>query len=83
MMPKACYRFQMTISPTAASTRDWIMIFVLALIWGGSFLFGRILMLEWPPFTVVFLRVAIAAAVLWTVSLKHRACPLGIDDGRS
>lgn len=41
------------------------MIAALALIWGGSFLFGRILMLEWPPFTVVFLRVAIAALVLW------------------
>ncbi|MEM9332632.1 MAG: DMT family transporter [Pseudomonadota bacterium] len=50
---------------TTASTKDWIMIVTLALIWGGSFLFGRILMLEWPPFTVVFLRVAIAALSLW------------------
>jgi len=41
------------------------MITLLALIWGGSFLFGRILMLEWPPFTVVFLRVALAATSLW------------------
>ena len=41
------------------------MIALLALIWGGSFLFGRILMLEWPPFTVVFLRVALAATALW------------------
>lgn len=52
-----------------ASTRDWVLISVLALIWGGSFLFGRILMLEWPPFTVVFLRVAIAAFVLWVFLL--------------
>ena len=50
---------------TSASTRDWVLIFILALIWGGSFLFGRILMLEWPPFTVVFLRVFIAAIALW------------------
>ena len=52
------------VSPKA-SAQDWILIVSLALIWGGSFLFGRILMLEWPPFTVVFLRVAIAAASLW------------------
>jgi len=28
-------------------------------------LFGRILMIEWPPFTVVFLRVFLAAITLW------------------
>lgn len=28
-------------------------------------MFGRILMLEWPPFTVVFLRVFLAALSLW------------------
>lgn len=54
----------MNQNPTA-STKDWAMIALLALIWGGSFLFGRILMLEWPPFTVVFLRVALAALSLW------------------
>lgn len=53
------------IQTPSASTKDWAMIALLALIWGGSFLFGRILMLEWPPFTVVFLRVALAAATLW------------------
>ncbi|MEO0909440.1 MAG: hypothetical protein AAFX96_03580, partial [Pseudomonadota bacterium] len=40
----------------SASTRDWILIVTLAAIWGSSFLFGRILMLEWPPFTVGILR---------------------------
>lgn len=47
------------------STKDWLLIGLLAFIWGGSFLFGRILMIEWPPFTVVFLRVFIAAITLW------------------
>lgn len=51
--------------PNTVSTRVWVMIILLAAIWGGSFLFGRVLMLEWPPFTVVFLRVSIAAIVLW------------------
>ncbi len=46
------------------TVKDWILIAVLAAIWGGSFLFGRILMLEWPPFTVVFLRVFLAAVAL-------------------
>lgn len=54
----------MTANPTA-TPKDWAMIALLAFIWGGSFLFGRILMLEWPPFTVVFLRVALATATLW------------------
>ena len=48
-----------------ASAKDWLLITLLAAIWGGSFLFGRILMIEWPPFTVVFLRVSLAALTLW------------------
>ena len=59
-------------SANNVSFRDWTLIFVLALIWGGSFLFGRILMLEWPPFTVVFLRVALAAITLWVFVLLSR-----------
>jgi len=50
---------------TSPNAKDWLLIALLALIWGGSFLFGRILMLEWPPFTVVFLRVFLAAITLW------------------
>ena len=57
--------FLMNSASTTASVKDWIMIAALAFIWGGSFLFGRILMLEWPPFTVVFFRVGIAALSLW------------------
>lgn len=57
-------------------TRDWLLIGLLAFIWGGSFLFGRILMIEWPPFTVVFLRVFIAALTLWVfVLLTARSFP--------
>jgi len=61
---------------TQVSTRDWILIGLLSAIWGGSFLFGRILMLEWPPFTVGFLRVFIAAIVLWIfVKATKRSFP--------
>jgi len=61
---------------TQVSTRDWILIGLLSAIWGGSFLFGRILMLEWPPFTVTFLRVFIAAIFLWLfVKATKRSFP--------
>lgn len=64
-----------SVSPQASS-RDWLMIILLALIWGGSFLFGRILMVEWPPFTVAFLRVFLAAITLWTfILITKRALP--------
>lgn len=43
----------------------WLMLITLSVIWGSSFLFGRIAMLEWPPFTVALLRVALAAIALW------------------
>ena len=43
---------------------EWGMLLLLALIWGGSFLFSRIAVLEVPPLTLVFYRVAIAAFVL-------------------
>lgn len=59
------------------SAKDWLLIALLAFIWGGSFLFGRILMIEWPPFTVVFLRVFIAALTLWVfVLLTARKFPM-------
>lgn len=58
------------------SAKDWALIGLLAFIWGGSFLFGRILMIEWPPFTVVFLRVFIAAVTLWIfILLTARKLP--------
>ena len=46
------------------TTQIWAMIFVLAFVWGGSFLFARIAVLEIPPLTLVFLRVAMASMAL-------------------
>ena len=63
-----------------ASAKDWLLITLLAIIWGGSFLFGRILMIEWPPFTVVFLRVFLAAVALWIfLILTSRKFPKDIS----
>jgi drug/metabolite transporter (DMT)-like permease len=43
---------------------EWGLLLVLSLLWGGSFLFGRIAVAELPPMTVAWLRVALAAVVL-------------------
>ncbi len=42
----------------------WALILLLGLIWGGSFFFARIAVLEVPPFTLVFLRLFLAALAL-------------------
>lgn len=47
------------------TNKTWGMLILLAAIWGSSFLFGRIAVLEVPAFTVVLLRVALAATSLW------------------
>jgi drug/metabolite transporter (DMT)-like permease len=46
------------------SATDWALLIVLSILWGGSFFFAKIAVLELPPLTVAFGRVAIAAAIL-------------------
>jgi drug/metabolite transporter (DMT)-like permease len=42
----------------------WGLLMLLGLIWGGSFFFARLAIPHVPPFTLVFLRVALAALAL-------------------
>lgn len=54
-------------SPKLANTiplRIWGMLFLLGVLWGGSFFFARIAVQEIPPFWLVFFRVSIAAVTL-------------------
>ncbi|MFN3172556.1 MAG: DMT family transporter [Hyphomicrobiales bacterium] len=51
------------------STLAWALLLFLAFIWGGSFVFAKVAVAEVPPFTLVLLRVGLAAAVLWIVCL--------------
>lgn len=44
---------------------DWLLLVVLALIWGGAFLFIGIAVRHVQPLTYVWLRVTIGAAGLW------------------
>ncbi len=45
----------------------WILLVVLSLLWGGSFLSARIAAPHLPPLTLVFLRVSLAALALHLV----------------
>ena len=45
--------------------KDWAMLLLLSFLWGGSFLFISIAVSELPPFTLVTMRVGLAAVTLW------------------
>jgi len=51
----------------AMTPLEWGMLLALSLLWGGSFFFVGVAVTELPPFTIVLLRVALAAAVLWLI----------------
>ncbi|NOH96666.1 DMT family transporter [Vibrio sp. 99-70-13A1] len=54
---------------TSMSTRLWVMLVLLSMLWGGSFFFVGIAVNELPPLTIVALRVGIAAITLWCIAL--------------
>lgn len=52
---------------TRMTPLDWTLLIALSILWGGSFLFGRIAVAEVPPITLVLARVGIAALALLAV----------------
>src|SRR5438552_10496279 len=54
------------------SAADWLLLAGLSLLWGGSFFFAKIAVLELPPLTVALGRVALAAAILLTLARGRR-----------
>ncbi len=50
------------------ATRDWVMLIILSLLWGGSFFFVGIAVADLPPLTIVTLRVGLAAITLWCIA---------------
>jgi len=54
----------MTENDNRIDARDWSLLAFLSVLWGGSFFFNGVVLRELPPFTTVFLRVAIAAIIL-------------------
>ena len=61
---------------------EWALLVALSLVWGASFLFGRIIVAELPPITATWLRVALAAAALWIVLPFLQRAPGGLPWGR-
>ncbi|NBN65230.1 EamA family transporter [Microvirga tunisiensis] len=51
---------------------SWLLLAALSALWGGAFLFAKVAVSEIPPFVLVFLRVAIAVALLQGVLYLSR-----------
>ena len=51
----------MTASKNRIDARDWSLLGVLSVLWGGSFFFNGVVLRELPPLTLVLLRVALAS----------------------
>lgn len=51
---------------------DWARLLVLSILWGGSFFFVGVAVRDLPPFTIVFVRVALAALFLLPLIWVYR-----------
>lgn len=57
----------MATTARAMGAGDWTNLLVLSVLWGGSFFFIELALAGFQPFTLVFVRVALASVVLWAV----------------
>jgi drug/metabolite transporter (DMT)-like permease len=62
----------MAAKDTSIDARDWTLLGLLSILWGGSFFFNGVVLRELPPFTVVFLRVTLAAIMLLPLLWLYR-----------
>ena len=60
-------RAQQTMTAT-----EWLMLVALSVVWGASFFFFKILVVELPVFTIVLVRVTGAAIVLVAIVVLSR-----------
>lgn len=51
-------------NPQRMGPTEWVLLIALSILWGGSFFFVGVAVAELPPFTIVLLRVALAAIAL-------------------
>jgi drug/metabolite transporter (DMT)-like permease len=66
-------------TPLRMGTTEWLLLALLSVLWGGSFLFIKVAVAEIPPLVLVLARVTIAAMILQTVV---RLCGLSMNVGR-
>jgi drug/metabolite transporter (DMT)-like permease len=60
--------------------KQWLMLLILSLLWGGSFFFMKVALLELPTFSIVFLRVGLAAFTLFVyLKITNRDLPKSLE----
>jgi drug/metabolite transporter (DMT)-like permease len=62
----------MTANDDRIDARDWSLLGVLSVLWGGSFFFNGLVLREVPPLTLVLLRVALASIILLPLLRVYR-----------
>lgn len=63
------------------SAVDWALLLLLSVLWGGSFFFSKVAVAALPPLTIVFMRFAMAAVLVYAyVRVRSIAIP---TDARS
>jgi drug/metabolite transporter (DMT)-like permease len=59
----------LTIINSRMGLVEWSMLLLLSMLWGGSYFFVEIALLEWSPLLIVAVRVVIACIVIWGIVL--------------
>ncbi len=57
------------MQPRSMNATEWGLLLVLSILWGSSFFFAEVALQDFPPFTLAFLRVLLAAGVLVLLAL--------------
>lgn len=52
--------------------REWLLLLLLSLMWGSSFVFVEVALVGFSPLTLVFFRLAIAALILFAICVVQR-----------
>ena len=69
----------MSAKDISIDARDWLLLGLLSILWGGSFFFNGVVLKELPPFTLVLLRVTLAALMLLPLLWLYRIrFPVGL-----
>lgn len=50
--------------PKVVTTFAWFLLIILSVLWGGAFFFSKVALSQLQPFTIVLVRVSIAAVIL-------------------
>ena len=63
----------------AMNATEWALLLLLAVLWGGSFFFGKVALAAVPPLTLVVLRTGTAAlALLLYLAVRGQGLPVSL-----